>query len=141
MIASRIDRAMDALLNGGPRDELIARLNDEKARKQTLTEELSGLSQMASIGSLDASRLKRDLRSRVGDVKALLSRHTPQARQMLRKLLAGKIAMEPVSDGRTRGFRFRGALTVERLLTGEVLEGTTRRTVVAPTGFEPVFQP
>jgi hypothetical protein len=31
----------------------------------------------------------------------------PQARQMLRKLMAGKIAMDPVAEGRQRGYRTR----------------------------------
>ena len=47
-------------------------------------------------------------------VTALLSRHTVQARQMLRKILADKIEMQPVGSGRQRGYRLRGALTIER---------------------------
>jgi hypothetical protein len=67
---------------------------------------------------------------------------------MLRKMLDGKIAVEPVTvDGR-RGFRLSGRLNVGRLLRAEALraiEATTSDeanspTVVAPTGFEPVFE-
>lgn len=135
LITGRMDRAMDALLNGGPKDELIARLNDEKSRKQALTEEVSKLGHLTSVVSIDAPQLKRDLRTRVADVKALLGRHTPQARQMLRKLLVGKIAMEPVAAARQRGYRVRGALAIGRLLTGEAFEPITGRTVVTPAGF------
>jgi hypothetical protein len=66
-------------------------------------------------------------------VIALLGNHTAQARQMLRKLLAGKIELQPVGRGRERGYRFRGALCIERLISGEALQ--TSLSVVAPTGF------
>jgi hypothetical protein len=62
---------------------------------------------------------------------------------MLRKLLDGKIAAEPVTvDGR-RGFRLSGRLNVGRLLRAEVLRAiealpaadeANSLTVVAPTG-------
>ena len=78
--------------------------------------------------SLDAERLKRDLKSRVEDVKGLLSRQTPQARQMLRKLLADRLRFEPFEEGGRRGYRFSGKGTYARLLGGEALPPT----VVAP---------
>jgi hypothetical protein len=71
-------------------------------------------------------------------VTALLGRHTVQARQMLRKILADKIEMQPVGSGRQRGYRFHGALTIERLIEGEAFQ--TSLAGVAPTGFEPVFE-
>jgi hypothetical protein len=66
-------------------------------------------------------------------VTGLLERQTPQARQMLRKLLADKIELEPVGEGRGRGYRFRGALTIEKLIGGEAR--LTHLSVVVPTGF------
>ena len=45
----------------------------------------------------------------------LLCAQTPQARQMLKKLLAGKIELEPVGSGRQRGYKFRAVLTIEQL--------------------------
>jgi hypothetical protein len=63
---------------------------------------------------------------------------------MLRKLLDGKIAVEPITvDGR-RGFRLSGRLNVGRLLRTEVLRAieaatvadeANSPTVVAPTGY------
>ena len=58
---------------------------------------------------------------------------------MLRKILADKITLEAVGAGRQRGYRFRGALAIERLIGGEAFQ--TSLSMVAPTGFEPVFQP
>ena len=60
--------------------------------------ELTKLSELAGIESLDETKLKRELYERVADVKTLLGQNTTQARQMLRKLLAGsKIEMEGLS--------------------------------------------
>ena len=71
---------------------------------------------------------------------AVLNRQTLQARQMLRKLLDGKIAVEPVTvDGR-RGFRLsakRGsALRAEvlRAIEATTSDEANSPTVVAPTG-------
>jgi len=41
---------------------------------------------------------------------------------MLRKLLTGKIELEPVGRGRERGHRFRDALCIEPLIGGEALQ-------------------
>jgi hypothetical protein len=62
-------------------------------------------------------------------VTAILGSHTAQARQMLRKLLTDKIKREPVGRARERGYRFRGALCIERLIGGEALQ--TSLTMVA----------
>jgi hypothetical protein len=48
---------------------------------------------------------------------------------MLRKLLADKIEIEPVGSGRRRGFKFRGALTVDRLIGGDVIVASDNTSV------------
>jgi Arc/MetJ family transcription regulator len=119
----RIDRLLDALAEGSaPKDEVVGRLNVEKAKKTELAAELDRLARLAALSSAQTDQLQEELRSRVADVRALLDRHTPQARQMLRKLLVDKLEIEPVADGACRGYRFKGELTIERLLSGEALE-------------------
>jgi hypothetical protein len=119
-IQVRIERLLDALADGSlPRDEVAGRLNAEKSRKDTLTVERDRLTRVLRTTDVDAGRLKAELLVKVQDVKALLGRHIPQARQMLRKLLADKIELEPVGQGRKRGYKFRGALTVDRLIAGD----------------------
>ena len=44
---------------------------------------------------------------------------------MLRKILAAKIALEPVGAGRQRGYNFRGTLSLERLIEGEAMSNTS----------------
>src|SRR2546427_12313435 len=84
---------------------------------------------MLTVADLDTEKIKADLHGKVRDVKGLLGRQVPQARQMLRKLLADKIEIEPVGSGRKRGFKFRGALTVDRLIGGGTIVGGNQNAV------------
>lgn len=139
-VQRKVDRLVDALGDGSlPADEIKLRLNAEKARKTALQAELAKLEQVAQVATLDPTTLERTLRERVSDVTGLLGRHTAQARQMLRKVLADKIELEPVGSGRQRGYRFRGALATERLIGGEAFQ--TSLSVVAPRGLEPFGNP
>ena len=54
----------------------------------------------------------------------MLGGQTVQARQMLRKLLADKIEIEPVGSGRQRGYKFRGNLSL-KLIAGEAMNNTS----------------
>jgi len=137
-VQQRLDRWLDALAESAlPTDEIKVRLVTEKARKTRLLADLAMLEQVAQAESQATAPLSLDLWERVRDVTALLTAHTAQARQMLRKLLLDKIELTPVGAGRKRGYQFRGALTIDRLIGGEALQ--TSLSMVAPTGFEPVL--
>ena len=142
-VESRLARLVEALVNGGPLETVVAQIKVDEERKRALTAEYEAFEGACDIQTFDYATVVREVRERAADVSAVLSRQTLQARQMLRKLLDGKIAVEPVTvDGR-RGFRLSGRLNVGRLLRAEVLraiEATTSDeanspTVVAPTGF------
>jgi hypothetical protein len=74
---------------------------------------------------MQVEQITSRLRTRIGDVAGLLGRRTVQARQMLRKILADKIELEPVGAGRQRGYKFRGALSLEKLIAGEAMNNTS----------------
>jgi hypothetical protein len=132
-----ISRLLHAIVSGGPVETIVTEMKAEEARKAAQAAELEGLDRLAAV-AIDDARVKRELAGYALDVRSLLGQHTPQARQMLRKLLGEeKITLTPVEiDGRRR-YRFTGSGTYLRLLSRPDLP----RTVVAPTGFEPVFQP
>ena len=92
-------------------------LQEETTRKKTLVAELQGLTRRADVASLNARRLRKELAGRLIDVKGLLSRHVPQARQILRKLVVGRLECEPFKEGGQRGYRIVGQGTYERLLS------------------------
>ena len=44
---------------------------------------------------------------------------------MLRKVFADKIELEPIGSGRQRGYKLRGALSLEKLIAGEAMNNTS----------------
>ena len=93
-------------------------LGAEKGRKTALQAELTSSSGSAKVASSTSGQTSESTpRARVSDVATLLSRHTAQARQMLqeaprRQDRAGAGGIEDASAGT----RFRGALSIERLI-------------------------
>jgi hypothetical protein len=70
---------LDVLADGkAPKDEVVGRLNAEKAKKTALIAELER-ARLTGRQSPDLPRLKEALR----DVRTLLGRHTPHARLLL----------------------------------------------------------
>jgi site-specific DNA recombinase len=120
-VQQRIDRLVDALEDGSmPVDELRPRLASQRERKQALTTEHEALAEAGTLASLDPERVKSDLRRYAADVRVLLAENIQQGRLMLRKLLAGPIECEPVRAPGGKGWRFRGHVTLRRLVAGEV---------------------
>lgn len=125
-VQQRLDRLVDALADGSlPADEIKERLSVEKARKMVLSTNLEKLGRVAGLASMQVEQITSRLRARIRDVAGLLGSRTVQARQMLRKVLADKIDLEPVGCGRQRGYKFRGALSLEKLIEGEAMNNTS----------------
>ena len=112
---------MDVVARGGANDALLARLRAEDARKNALVAELEGLHRSASVASLDWKRLERELAARAADIKGLLGRHVPQTRQILRRLIVGRLSCEAFAKDGQPGYRFHGQGTYESLLPGSCL--------------------
>ena len=69
---------------------------------------------------MDPLALREDLGARLDDWQGLLERQPIQARQILRKLLVGRLSFEPFEDAAGRGYHIRGQATYGRLLSGVV---------------------
>ena len=57
----------------------------------------------------------------------------------MRKILADKIELEPVGSGRQRGYKFRGNLSLEKLIAGEAMNNTSD--YGGPNGIRHLLQP
>jgi hypothetical protein len=68
--------------------------------------------------SLNERQIIKQLRGALGNHPALLGRHVPLARQMLRTSLDGNILCEPIEEDHRPGYRFTATGTFGRLLTG-----------------------
>jgi hypothetical protein len=56
--------------------------------------------------SLDEKRLVSVLKERIADLPGLLGRNIPETRQILRKMIEGKILCEPVPEHGSSAYRF-----------------------------------
>jgi site-specific DNA recombinase len=120
-LEAREQHLVEAIKQGEAMEPLVAALKAEEERKKALVAELDGLADRAKVPSLDSARLKRNLMARVADLQSLLTRHTPQARQMLRKLLMGRLTLTPYEEAGSSWYRFEGQGTYGWLLAGESL--------------------
>jgi hypothetical protein len=61
-----------------------------------------------------------DLSQRLADWQGLLERQPIQARQILKKLVEGRLVFDPFEDADGAGSRIRGQATYGRLLSGVI---------------------
>ena len=114
-IATRERRLLDALVDGhgdATPASIRGRLREELARRDALTAELA---QLDAIPALDAAALARDVAGRATDLRAALGRNIPQARQVVRQLLDGRLLCAPFDDGKEHGYTFEATGTYRRL--------------------------
>ena len=95
---------------------------------------MAGLQGLRPVTAEGLQRLRRDVEIRLSDWRGLLSRQIAQSRQIFKKLLVGRIVFRQTPDG---DYEFSGEASLGRVLAGIVCT----KAGVAPTGFEPVFQP
>ena len=125
-VQRELHRLADAVASGVNSSTLMNRLHQGERRVQDIDRELKTY----SLPRVDEAQLEVSLRNTLDDWRGALRRHVPQARQMLRKLLVGKLAMTPLRVGRKGAFDFRGEASLGRLITG--LAGFPR-TVASPS--------
>jgi hypothetical protein len=87
---------------------------------------------------LNDAEVEASMRGTLDDWRGALRRHVPQSRQMLRKLLVGKLAMTPGRVGRKGTFDFGGEASLGRLLSG--VAGLPQA-VASPRGTTPFHSP
>ena len=121
LLEAREQHLVEAIKLGETMKPLLAALKAEEQRKKALAADLDRLADRAKVSSLDSARLKRNLMARVTDVRSLLTRHTPQARQMLRRLLVDRLTLTPYEEAGSSWYRFEGQGTYGCLLEGESL--------------------
>ena len=118
-------RLAAAVAAGGEFASLRAALRERDDGAKTLQRQLTSLDGLRDVSSLDVRHIERDLRARVKDWRALLGRQVPIARQIVTKLLDGRLVFTPRKD---RAYEFTGRVSIGRLLQG----------IVLPSGWRPL---
>jgi hypothetical protein len=121
LVVAREAHLVNAVASGRATEAVYNDLQKEDVAKKAIAGRLAELDRLAQLTSLDAKRLERAVVDRAADVKALLGRSIPQARQMLRKLIEGRIVCAPFQDARGRGYTLTATGTYAGLLNEKML--------------------
>ena len=120
LIESRLRHLVEAIATGKATDTIYSELQKEEAAKKACLAQLARLDQLTSLAATDGTRIERDLAERVADMKGALGRHVPHTRQLLRKLIPGRILCTPFHDARGRGYTLSAEGTYAGLLGGKL---------------------
>jgi site-specific DNA recombinase len=129
-----LGRLTQAVAEGGVVATLVQAIRDQERRRQALQAELRDLERPRLV-PLNLTQLKARLREKSEEWQALLRKHAPIARQIVRKLVEGRIVFTPDREARRYTFEVPG--TVAAFFSGIVCP----QAMASPTGFEPVFWP
>ena len=109
-------RLTEAVSVGGPLKSLVSAIKRTENQVDQVEFELGRLEGQDPLTSRDRDRISKDLRTCLNDWRALLHRHIPQARQILRKLLVERVVFTPKTDH----YEFVGTWTLGKLVSGVV---------------------
>jgi DNA invertase Pin-like site-specific DNA recombinase len=112
-------RLTEAVAEGGSIPALVAALRDREQRRAdalALVEHLEGLSRPP----VWSATVRAEIRRRLADWRALLSREPAIARQIVRKLVDGRLTMTPKVTPEGRYYEVTGHATYGRLFAGVV---------------------
>jgi hypothetical protein len=105
-------------------------MRDLERQRTGLYERLAAIAGLGKIASLDPKRIEVDPNERLADWRRLLRRHVSETRQILRKLIVGRLAFTPREGADARWYEFTGLG-----ILGNVVSGLApSKAVVAPTG-------
>lgn len=130
-------RYVAAIAAAGPVEALARALKECEQTRQRLRHELAALEGLDRLSTFDVQRIKRDLRARVNEWRGLLKRQTPIARQVLSRLLDGRIEWTPNRDQGI--YEFAGRVKFDRLLSGIVFTEGLASPTGTVTGWNRIF--
>jgi len=114
----QIGRLADAIANGGPMESLVGGMKDRDLRRARARQELANLDELDRMSEVDLVVLRRDLEELLSDWRAWIGGHNRQARQILQKLVAGRLTFTPVEDAGAWFYEFEGIGVLEPVLAG-----------------------
>ncbi len=118
-VEQKLARVAEAVqVADGPLATLVETLKTLEQERSALDLRLVEVDAALTVTRLDPARLAADLRTRLRDWTGLTRRHPAQARQILKKLLVGRLVMTP--DPAARAYAFEGTGALDPILTGVI---------------------
>ncbi len=132
-VEQTLTRLVAAIEAGGDVPSLVKAIREREQAKAEFQAQLTSLSGLERIQTWDPQQLRRDLTKRLTQWQGLLTRHVAQTRQILRKLLVGRLRF--TFDAEAQTCEFTGQGMFDPILAGML----GPKALVSPTGFEPVL--
>jgi site-specific DNA recombinase len=121
-LEAELGRLADLVARGEAFPSIASAIQERERRRAALRSRLAHLDGLAAMARrLDPETLLADLRGRLTAWQALLEQEPVIARQILRKLLVGRIVFMPRPDAPTPHYEFTGEVAYGRLFSGLVL--------------------
>ena len=117
-VKAEIGRLVGAVAEGGDSQALTAEIHKREARQRELQYELEGLLVREFVDWRSDPSVRQDLEQRIQDWRGLLRLRAPQGRQILRKLIEGRLVLTPHREGVAPYYTFTGSGTLTSLLSG-----------------------
>src|SRR3989449_10653065 len=142
-----LNRYAEAVADAGPLETLLQAVKVREQRRDTTRSELKTLTTQRRVESRDTSDVRATLVKYLDTWRAMAHQGVAEARGLLRAVLVGRFVFTPVipppdlppRKGPGRKPRFIYELKGEASLSGLIAGLISASSVVAPTGFEPVF--
>lgn len=128
-VEQTLTRFVAAIEAGGDVPTLVKAMREREQTRAELQAQLAGLTGLERIQTWDPQQLRRDLTNRLAQWQGLLTRHVAQTRQILRKLLVGRLRFTFDTESQTCEFTGQGVF--DPILAGML----GPKAVVSPTGF------
>ena len=132
LIEAKQEHLVDAIAAGDKDRRILDRLRVEETRREELIRELEHLETAAEVGSLDEARLKRELKTRLANMRGLLERHVSSARRLLSTLLEQPLRFEAVQEGNRRAYRILGTGSYLPLLSDQLTSRSSAEESLLP---------
>ncbi len=131
-IETALGRLTAAVAAGGDVPALVTAIKAQDDQRRAVQRRLETLTR--PVVTFDRA-LEGRLQAAVGEWRDVLGRQVSQARQIVTKLLAGRLTFTPEARDGRRGFRFQATGSVAKLIAGLVPgEFQSLRAVASPTG-------
>jgi len=142
-----LNRYAEAVADAGPLETLLQAVKVREQRRDTLRSELKTLTTQRRVEPRDTSDIRATLVNYLETWRVMARQGVAEARGLLRTVLVGRFVFTPVipppelppRKGPGRKPRFIYELKGEASLSGLIAGLIRASSVVAPTGFEPVF--
>jgi hypothetical protein len=135
-VTAKLDRLTQAVVLGGDLPTLVAEMKALERRRAYLEAEVQNVEHVEGLSATDLQALEPELLTRLEDWRAMFRRHVLEARQMIAKILTGRVVFTPRATGAEWAVEYAAECSLGKLVSGILVP----KAVVAPTGFEPVFQ-